>query len=101
MVKTMSWNNIIPVARVCEHDWLKPESNRTTCKLCGRDGYIYLDRGSDIEEELINLQARCDELERKLEIAAECLRIISLNYMMGCDCYEEAIKALEKIEAAE
>jgi len=63
----MSFNNIIPVPRACEHDWLKPESNRTTCKLCGCDGYIYLDKGSDIEEELINMQARVDELERELE----------------------------------
>jgi len=27
----------------CEHAWLIPNKNRTTCKKCGRDGYIKLD----------------------------------------------------------
>lgn len=27
----------------CSHEWLVPHKNRTTCKLCGRDGFIRMD----------------------------------------------------------
>lgn len=30
-------------SKECPHDWLVPSGNRTTCKLCGRDGYIKMD----------------------------------------------------------
>ena len=35
--------NIKPIERECSHEWLIPEKNRTTCKKCGRDGWIKLD----------------------------------------------------------
>ena len=46
----------IVTTKKCHHEFLTPSCNRTTCKICGRDGFIYLDVNPDHKiKELENL----------------------------------------------
>jgi hypothetical protein len=43
----------------CKHEWLTPANNRTTCKLCGRDGFITLDREPQWDKHLTEKFTEC------------------------------------------
>jgi hypothetical protein len=57
----------------CNHQFLTPSGNRTTCIRCGRDGYIYLDIDPTHRIEL--LKSIIETLEATVKIQKAHLKL--------------------------
>ena len=54
----------------CNHKWLTPEGNRTTCVQCGTDGFVYFDTDGGINSTCHNCHATAHynvELEEEIK----------------------------------
>lgn len=80
----------------CNHEWLTPEGNRTTCTRCGRDGFIMLD--TEYSRNITKKKEYEAKLAKTSDLIEELYELLDDHSLTGDETCNKIRKALMEYE---